>query len=70
MPNVFAIAVALGVAVWLGLQVVHGLRTGFFHAASFRFSRAERPREFWLILAVQVLVILVLLAVIALELGT
>ena len=69
-PNVFAIAVALLAVAWLGFQVMRGLRTGFSHAAGFRFSRAERPKEFWLILAVQILVILVLLAVIALELGS
>jgi hypothetical protein len=63
----FAIAAALGVVAWLGYQVAQGLRTGYIRTAGFRFSRTERPGEFWSILAVHVFVILLLVVVIALE---
>lgn len=65
----FAIAVALCVVAWLGYQVVQGLRTGQARAAGFRFSRADRPGEFWLILSLQAVVALIVLAVVALELA-
>lgn len=65
----FAIAVALCVVAWFGYRIVQGLRTGQARAASFRFSRADRPGEFWLILALQAVVSLIVLAVVALELA-
>jgi hypothetical protein len=57
--------VALATVAWLGYQAVRGLRTGSIRAAGFRFSRSERPGEFWALFGVHVFVILVLLAVIA-----
>ena len=65
--NTLAVVVALGVAAWLGYQIIQGLRTGEARAAGFRFSRGDRPGELWLVLAVQAVVLLVLLAAVALE---
>lgn len=65
--NALAVVVALAVSAWLAFQFIQGLRTGSARAAGFRFSRDARPSEFWLILAVQLFVILLLLVAAALE---